>query len=67
MSSPEPPRDQVFRRPAPWRKHRLPFLAGGIAVWFAAIAFTHQRAENLARGTSKGAKELLQIGALPVT
>lgn len=50
-----------------WRRYRLAFLAGGIALWFVGVTVTHQRAEDRARGTTKGAKELLQIGALPVT
>jgi hypothetical protein len=54
-------------RRAPWRKYRLVLLAGGIAAWFAVVTIAHQRAEARARGTNKGAKELLQIGALPVT
>lgn len=54
-------------RRAPWRKYRLALLAGGIAAWFAVVTITHQRSEARARGTNKGAKELLQIGALPVT
>jgi hypothetical protein len=56
------------RRPPRWRKHRLAFLAGGIAMWFGGIAVTHHRAQANYRGTTtKGARELLQIGALPVT
>ena len=50
-----------------WRKYRLALLAGGIALWFGGVTLTHQRAAARARGTNKGAKELLQIGALPVT
>lgn len=59
--APPPPRQ------SPLRRYRLALLAGGIAVWFGAITITHQQSEARARGTNKGAKELLQIGALPVT
>ena len=54
-------------RRMPWQKYRLAFLACGIAAWFAVVTIAHQRSETRARGTNKGAKELLQIGALPVT
>ena len=53
--------------PGRWRRYRLPLLAGGIAAWFGVIVIAHQRSEARARGTNKGAGELLQIGALPVT
>jgi len=64
-----PPTTGAFPPPrrGPWRRYRLALLAGGIAAWFGGITITHQRAETRARGTNKGAKELLQIGALPVT
>lgn len=63
-----PARGAALRpRQHPWRKYRLALLAGGIATWFAVVTITHQRSEARARGTNKGAKELLQIGALPVT
>ena len=67
MNTPETAGLPVSSRPSRWRRHRLAFIAGGIAMWFGGIAFTHFRAENLARGLTKGARELLQIGALPVT
>ena len=67
MTTPASPGVPIPSRRAPWRKYRLFLLAGGIAAWFAVVTITHQRSEARARGTNQGAKELLQIGALPVT
>jgi hypothetical protein len=50
-----------------FRRHRLLILAGLAAAWVGGITMAHFREESRGRGTNKGAKELLQIGALPVT
>ena len=49
-----------------WRRHRAAFLAAGLIAWVALIAALHL-GNVWAGGTTRGAKELLQIGALPVT
>ena len=67
MTLPETPGAPILPTPRRRRSYRLVFLAGGIALWFGAVTITHHRAEERARGTNKGAAELLQIGALPVT
>ncbi len=67
MTTPATPGAPLPPRRPGWRKYRLALLAGGIAAWFGVVTITHQRSEARARGTTKGAKELLQIGALPVT
>lgn len=48
-----------------WRKHRWVIIAAGLAVWLAAVTLLQRRVRE--RGTTKGAGELLLIGALPVT
>jgi len=50
-----------------FRRHRLLILGGLAAAWVGGITMEHFRGEARGRGTTKGAKELLQIGALPVT
>ena len=50
-----------------FRRHRLLILGGLAALSLGGILMARYRAEAPARGTNKGAKELLQIGALPVT
>lgn len=47
-----------------WQRSRTPLLAIGLLTWLAAITALHH-SHN--RRTTKGATELLQIGALPVT
>ena len=49
-----------------WRRHRAAFLTAGILAWVALISMLHTRG-IWGGGTAKGATELLQIGALPVT
>lgn len=48
-----------------WKRWRLPVLALGAVAWVAGIAYVHQARNRTT--TNKGATELLQIGALPVT
>lgn len=48
-----------------WKRWRLPVLALGAIAWLAGITYLHQSRNR--RTTNKGATELLQIGALPVT
>jgi hypothetical protein len=47
-----------------WSRHRLVMLVSGLAGWVALISALHLH-DRAAGG--KGATELLQIGALPVT
>jgi hypothetical protein len=49
-----------------WRNHRGKLLAGVVASWFALLVVLHHWTEEGPR-TIKGAGELLDIGALPVT
>lgn len=48
-----------------WKRWRMPVLALGAIAWLAGITYLHQSRNR--RATNKGATELLQIGALPVT
>ncbi len=48
-----------------WRKHRWVIIAAGLVVWLASVTFLQRRVRD--RGSTKGAGELLLIGALPVT
>jgi len=48
-----------------WKRWRLPLLAFGVLAWMAGISYSHLARNR--RATTKGATELLQIGALPVT
>lgn len=48
-----------------WKRWRLPLLALGAIAWVAGITYLHQSRNR--RAPTKGATELLQIGALPVT
>ncbi len=49
-----------------WRRHRLAALAVGALAWVALISTLHIKGVWVA-GSAKGATELLEIGALPVT
>ncbi len=49
--------------PSRWKRYRLPLLALGIVGWLAGVTTLHRSYSR----TTKGATELLQIGALPVT
>ena len=49
-----------------WRNHRGKLFAGVLAGWFLVIIVLHRWSEGGPR-TVKGAAELLDIGALPVT
>lgn len=50
-----------------FRSHRLLVLGGLAAAWVGGITLAQFSQKPQGRGTNKGAKELLQIGALPVT
>jgi len=52
-------------RGAPWVRREVAFLVLGIAGWVALISALHLR--GVWGGATKGAGELLEIGALPVT
>ncbi len=57
MTTGQPPRKT-------WQRYRTPLLVAGVLAWVVGITYLHF-ARN--RRTTKGAAELLQIGALPVT
>jgi len=57
MTTGQPPRKT-------WKRYRTPLLVVGVLAWVVGITYLHF-ARN--RRTTKGAAELLQIGALPVT
>ena len=48
-----------------WSRYRTPLIFGAVAVWVAIVSVAKLRPDRAS--TSKGAKELLEIGALPVT
>jgi uncharacterized membrane protein len=48
-----------------WRRHRWLIIAAGVVVWLGSVTLLQRRVRE--RGTTKGAGELLLIGALPVT
>ena len=50
-----------------WRKHRLKLMSGGLLAWVLFITVMYQDVKRSQRSGPAGAKELLQIGALPVT
>lgn len=50
-----------------WQRHRLKILSGGILAWVLFITLVYQDVKRGQRAGPPGAKELLQIGALPVT
>jgi hypothetical protein len=50
-----------------WRKHRLKLMGGGVLVWVLFMTFKYLDVKRDQRSAPAGAKELLQIGALPVT
>lgn len=50
-----------------WRRHRRWMVVGLVAGWVAVISLSHAWLSRRPAGTTKGARELLQIGALPVT
>jgi len=60
------PTSEKIRRAASRRRFRLTLVAAGVAGWVALVSTLHIK-EVWTGGTTKGAAELLQIGALPVT
>jgi hypothetical protein len=50
-----------------WHRYRLPLILAGAVGWVLFISLGYRAARRAASGTNKGAGELLQIGALPVT
>lgn len=49
-----------------WSRFRIPLILGSVVAGVALLSLAHLR-DGPSSGTNKGATELLQIGALPVT
>lgn len=49
-----------------WSKYRTAIIFGAVAAWVATIS-VGKLGRDRAASTTKGATELLEIGALPVT
>lgn len=49
-----------------WSRFRIPLILGSYVGVVALLSIAHLRTSRTG-GTNKGAAELLQIGALPVT
>lgn len=50
-----------------WHRHRLKLMGGVLLAWVLFMTFKYQDVKRGQRSGPEGAKELLQIGALPVT
>jgi len=60
------PTTEKIRQAASRRRLRMALVVSGVAGWVALVSTLHVK-EVWTGGTTKGAAELLQIGALPVT